>query len=251
MFWRRRRAARADEARREADEASSEAALSEARSFFDRLLDDDGALTPDGMGRLLVYINERSEVQSALMSDLWAPMMLALAQGGNFIAEDKTTLMLHEDEKALYDCPAYLLKEVIDRELRGASQGISVPLGHGVRYRAGAVRGHMVTIGSHWTDADQGTLTLTDRRLVYHGMRQTIEFPLKRIASLTVYGDAIAVGSTNRKTNSHFRVGTPEMVAGLIQGAVSHEDIVVIQLRFEEASGSADRGFEIQKLSGS
>jgi hypothetical protein len=109
----------------------------------------------------------------------------------------------------------------------------------------------MVTIGTHWTDADEGALTLTERRLVYHGERQTIEFPLAKLAALNVYGDAIDVGATNRKTNSHFRVGTPELIAGLIQGAVSHEDVVVMHLQFEEASGLADQGFEIKKMSGS
>jgi hypothetical protein len=244
MFWKRRKAAKADEARREA-------AVREARSFFDGLLDGDGALTPEGVGKLFMYTGEHSDVQSAILSDLYVPMRLALAQGGRFIAADDTSLLLHEDEKALYDSPAYLLKEVIDRELRGASQGISVPLGHGVRYRVGSVRGHMVTIGSHWTDADEGVLTLTNKRLVYHGERQTIEFPLAKLSTLNVYGDPVSVGASNRKTNSHFRVGTPELVAGLIQGAVSHEDIVVMHLQFEEASGPADQQFEIKKVTSS
>jgi hypothetical protein len=199
-----------------------------------------------------MYAGEHSDARSAILSDLYVPMLLALAQGGRFIASDKTSLLLHEDESAaLYSCPAYLLKEVIDRELRGSSQGISVPLGHGVRYRVGSARGHMVTIGSHWTDADEGALTLTGKRLVYHGERQTIEFPLVKLATLNVYGDAIAVGATNRKTNSHFRVGTPELVAGLIQGAASHKSIVVMHLQLEEASGPADQRFEIQKMTGS
>jgi hypothetical protein len=244
MFGKRRKAAKAEEARREV-------AVRDARSVFDGLLDADGALTPEGVGQLFMYMGERSDVRSAILSDLWIPMLLALAQGGRFIAADKTSLLLHEDESALYDCRAYLLREVIDRELRGSSQGISVPLGHGVRYRVGSARGHMVTIGSHWTDADEGALTLTGKRLVYHGERQTIEFPLGKLASLNVYGDAIAVGVTNRKTNSHFRVGTPALVAGLIQGAVSHEDIVVMHLQLEEASGLSDQGFQITKGSAS
>jgi hypothetical protein len=242
MFGKRRRKAA------EAEQAGRELALREARSVFEGLLDADGALTPEGMAQLFLHINENSDTRDAVLRDLWAPMLLALAQGGRFIAEEKTSLMLHEDESsALYDCPAYLLKEVADREFRGGSQGISVPLGHGVRYRVGAMRGQMVTVGSHWTDADEGALTLTGKRLVYHGQRQTIEFQLAKLAALNVYGDAIAVGATNRKNNSHFRVGTPELVAGLIQGAASHEDITVMHLEFEEASGPADQGFEIQK----
>jgi hypothetical protein len=200
-----------------------------------------------------MYMGEHAEFRSAILSDLWVPMCLALSQGGRFIApEHGTSLLLQDGEHALYDCHAYLLKEVTDRELRGASQGVSVPLGHGVRYRAGAVRGHMVTIGSHWTTADDRALTLTDRRLVYHGDRQTIEFPLAKLATLDVYGDAIAVGATNRTTNSHFPVGTPELVAGLVHGAVGHlEHLVVLDLQFEEAKSPADQGFQITKASGS
>jgi hypothetical protein len=61
-----------------------------------------------------------------------------------------TTLILHKDETSLLDTPVALLKEVRDREFRGGSQGVSIPIGGGMRYRVGAVRGHMVTIGSHW-----------------------------------------------------------------------------------------------------
>jgi hypothetical protein len=246
MFWRRRKVHKAEEAERQA-------VLKEAHSLLESLLDSDGVLSPEGVGKLFMYMGEHDEFRSAILSELWVPMCLALAQGGRFLAPERaTSLLLQEDEHALYDCPAYLLKEVMDRELRGSSQGVSVPLGHGVRYRVGAVRGHMVTIGSHWTTADGGALTLTDRRLVYHGERQTIEFPLAKLATLDVYGDAIAVGATNRKTNSHFRVGTPELVAGIIHGAVGHlEHIVVLNLQFEEPKSLADQSFEITKASGS
>jgi hypothetical protein len=244
MFWRRRKA-------HKAEAAEQEAVVHEAHSLLESLLDGDGVLAPEGVGKLFMYMGQHNEFQSAILSDLWVPMCLALAQGGRFLAPENTTsLLLQENEHALYDCPGYLLKEVTDRELRGVSQGVSVPLGHGVRYRVGAARGHVVTIGSHWSTADEGALTLTDRRLVYHGERQTIEFPLAKLATLNVYGDAIAVGATNRKTNSHFRVGTPELVAGLIHGAVGHlEHIVVLHLQFEEANSLAEQSFRITTAS--
>jgi hypothetical protein len=239
MLLRHRKAARREE-------AESQAVVQEGRSLFEGLLDEHGAMPAEGVGKLFMFIGEHAAFQSAILSDLWVPMRLALAQGGKFIAEKNTSLMLHEGEKALYDAPAYLLKEVTDREMRGSYQGVSVPLGHGVRYRVGAARGHMVTIGSHWATADEGALTLTDTRVVYHGNRQTQEFRLDKLATLNVYEDAIAIGVTNRKTNSHFRVGTPELPAGLIQCAVSHlAEIVVLNLQFEEAHGLEDQRFEI------
>jgi hypothetical protein len=77
-------------------------------------------------------------------------------------------------------------------------------------------------------------------------MRETLDFRLDKLASLAVYGDAIAVGVTNRHGNSHFRVGTPELVAGLIQGAISHlGHITVIHLQMTEADAPDKQGFEI------
>ena len=51
----------------------------------------------------------------------------------------------------MLDVNVNLLKEVADRESGGRSHGVSIPIGGGVRYRVGAVGGHMVTVGSHWT----------------------------------------------------------------------------------------------------
>jgi hypothetical protein len=256
MFWKRSRK-KAEQRAEVENQARREAAVAEARSFFESQLDADGVLQVDGMGKVFVYMAEHTEFREAIMLDLFVPMQLALAQGGRFLNAEflsagTTSLMLREGERALYDAPAYLLKEVVDREARFISQGISVPLGHGMRYRIGMGTARPVTLGSHWTDADEGALTLTDKRLVYHGRRRTLEFRLDKLASLAVYGDAIAIGVTNRSGNSHFRVGTPEFVAGLIQGAVSHlGEIVVIQLQTTEAEDpEAGPKFEIMPPSG-
>ena len=41
------------------------------------------------------------------------------------------------------------MKEVIDREFRGGSRGVSVPIAKGVRFRTGSFRGKSVVGGSH------------------------------------------------------------------------------------------------------
>ncbi len=257
MFWKRSRKKAEKRAEAEAQARREAAVVAEGSSLLQSQLDDDGVLDVDGMGKVLVYMAEQTEFGQAVISDLYVPMHLALAQGGRFLApgtfgEDTTSLILREDERALYDVQAYLLKEVADRQVRFVTQGISVPLGGGMRYRIGMGAASPVTLGSHWTDADEGVLTLTDKRLVYHGRRRTLEFRLDKFASLAVYGDAIAVGVTNRSGNSHFRVGTPEFVAGLIQGAVSHlGEIAVVQLQMSEPHDQeAKPKFEILPGSG-
>jgi hypothetical protein len=41
------------------------------------------------------------------------------------------------------------MREVIDREFRGGSRGVSVPIAKGVRFRTGSFRGKSVVGGSH------------------------------------------------------------------------------------------------------
>jgi hypothetical protein len=150
--------------------------------------------------------------------------------GGQFI-QAKTTLLLKQDETPVLDANVNLLKEVTDRRYQGSSQGLSIPLGHGVRYRVGAYRGRMVTIGHHWETADSGHLTVTNKRVVFSGARKTLEFPFAKLASLHAYSDAVAIGVTTRQTTSTFGTTEPELIAGIIHAAVAHpDDITILRL---------------------
>jgi hypothetical protein len=197
----------------------------ELRQFTDGLIADDGSISEENEERWLAYLaehhyaDEEGIVLSTLLpSDVVDTIMLGKANGGRF-AESTTTLLLKRDEIAYCERSAGLLKEVTDREFRGGSRGISVPLGHGVRARAGGVRGHMVTVGTHWQTADTGYLTVTDQRVVYHGGRKTLEFPFAKLATLNAYSDAIDLGVTSRQATSTFRLEDPRFVAGMIGAA--------------------------------
>jgi hypothetical protein len=225
----------------------SDAAVQGAQSLFQQLIGNAGILDPDGLTKMFTYIGEHADFQPAMLRELLGPMKLALAQGGWFIIPpDKTSLVLHGDEHVLYETPAEVLKEVTDRQIRVSDQGLSIPIGLGMSYQTGAGLGHIETIGSHWTTADEGTLTLTDSRLVYHGLRQTLEFPLQNLASLTAYADAIGIGATNRDSNSYFRIWKPQLTVGLIQGAVSHlGNINAILFEFEGHEGPEEHRYQV------
>lgn len=205
-------------------------AITKLRGMAASLPDADGVVSVDGFRDFFEVVAD-NHIALRDFPDIRNPVLLGLAQGGYFLRSD-TALILKKDEAALWDEPAALLKEVTDREFRGASQGVSIPIGGGARYRVGAMRGHMVTIGTHWTAADSGTLTVTDRRVVYHGGRKTLEFQFAKLATLNVYKDAIDLGVTNRQSTSSFRVDDPALVAGMIHAALDHADskVTIIKL---------------------
>jgi hypothetical protein len=204
-------------------------ALEELGQLARTLPDEHGVVSVDGFQKFFQIVIDH-DIALRDHPDLRDPILLGLAQGGHFLARE-TTLILKKDEAALWDEPASLLKEVTDREFRAGSQGLSIPIGGGVRYRVGQTRGHVVTIGTHWATADTGTLTLTDDRIVYHGARKTLEFPFKKLATLNVYSDAIDLGVTSRQTTPSFRLADPTFVAGMVHAALDHADDGVTLIR--------------------
>ena len=207
-------------------------AIAELRQLTERLPDPEGVVSPEGLQQFAEFaISHNIDLNS--VPDLRRTVVLGLAQGGYFLDTD-TTLLLKKDESPLLEVSANLLKEVRDREFRGGSRGVSIPLGHGIRYRAGSMRGHMVTVGSHWDTADTGLLTVTDQRIVYHGGRKTLEFLFTKLATLNVYTDAIDLGVTSRQSTSTFGTADPELISGIIHAALSHQDHITI-IRFREA----------------
>lgn len=206
------------------------AARQELERCLSAITDVQGRIAPaaiptyfDGMSSLVDLDHE--DGQKSLRA-----LAVGLAQGGAFIRRD-TRLLLPDGETAVYDAPADLIKEVIARGWQGASQGISVPVGRGVRYRVGSTRGRLVTTSAGWTAADEGRLTVTTRQVVYHGIRKTLAFPFKKTLSLTVYTDGVGLGVSSRQAASLFRVDDPDTLAAVIAAAVDHgQDATIVNL---------------------
>jgi len=58
----------------------------------------------------------------------------------------------------------------------GSSQGVSIPLGHGFRYRVGAMKGTYIPGDDVQTSLDIGNLLLTNMRLIFNGRLKTQEW---------------------------------------------------------------------------
>jgi hypothetical protein len=224
---------------RKQEQAERHAAVDRLRGMAETLPDENGEVSPERFQRFLQVVID-NDISLSDYPDIRDPVLLGLAAGGCFLQQN-STLILHGDEVAIWETTAQLLKEVASKQFRGGSQGLSIPLGHGVRYRVGQVRGHVDTIDTHWETADSGPLTVTDRRIVFHGRRKTLEFLFAKLATLNVYADAIDLGVTNRQTTSSFRLHDPELVAGMIQAALARVDdeVTVIRLKAEQPEPSS------------
>jgi hypothetical protein len=115
-----------------------------------------------------------------------------------------------------------LMKEVAVREFHGGSSGVSVPLGMGVRYRVGALRGRSDVVGSELVAQDGGILAVTSTRSVFSGLRRTLEFRHDRLVDLQEYADGLRFNVSGRQTASLFRFAqgsSPSLAAALVIAA--------------------------------
>jgi hypothetical protein len=132
---------------------------------------------------------------------------------------DGAPLMTQPGETAYATFTVALMKEVVDREMRGGSAGVSVRIAKGVTYRAGQVRAHSVVVGTHLEAQDSGHLVVTDRRAVFMGTKKTLEFRRDRLVGLSQYADGLRLSVSNRQTASLFRFArgsSPAIAAALL-----------------------------------
>lgn len=81
----------------------------------------------------------------------------------------------------------------------GGYGGISVPIGHGVRVNTGRSRGRSVQTTAVEVD-DRGMLYVSDQRVLFVGVRHTIEIPLSKIVSLKQFTDGLQIDRANAKS---------------------------------------------------
>ena len=98
-------------------------------------------------------------------------------------------VMLKAGERLFFSLPGIIL-----REPRSVSNGVyggpSIHIAKGVTIRTGAFQAQ-----SHeeLEDIDQGTLVLTNKRLVFAGSKRSVETVLAKLISVDAYSDAVAI----------------------------------------------------------
>jgi hypothetical protein len=194
---------------------------------FRRVLDEalqDEVLTGEEERRLLdtcEALYRTTDRVTSVLAPYVAPLFIAKVNDGRLpVVATGGQLLLRKGEVLHVEVPATTLKEVIQREFRGGSQGVSIPVAKGVRYRVGAFRGHMVEVGRSWVPEDSGTLSVSSQRMVFTGQRRSIELAYAKLLNLSVFTDGLQVHVSNRQKPSTFRLQNGPVIAAVVHAAM-------------------------------
>jgi hypothetical protein len=161
-------------------------------------------------------------------SDLYTRLQIAKLNDGRLPSLDAADLHLipKKGEVVHGETAAALLHEVAVREWRGGSQGVSIRVAKGVRYRVGATRGRLVTVGTQLQVADTGVLSVTSKRVAYLGARKTLDMPYTKVMGIDLYSDAIRFSLSNRQNAPIFRITIDsDLLGALINAAMQVADV--------------------------
>lgn len=129
--------------------------------------------------------------------------MIELAR--SYSGAPSSDLMLHGGEAVYgYVTGASLIEDRRGRgHYVGGSAGISIPVatigGHAVRYHLGATRGHYEQAPPVPTAIDQGTVFVTNQRVVFKGARQTRECLFSKLIGVEHEDDGTTIVSVSNR----------------------------------------------------
>jgi hypothetical protein len=217
-------------------ETAAARALYGERDFDKRRLDvvtaaireviDDDLLTEaedSHLAELLTALDVSVEALRASNFELVEEVSIARINDGRLPQVESAQLILKQGEVCHATFPASLMKDVAVRQYRAATSSVSIPLGGGVRYRVGGVRGRSVVVGTETIVADSGILAITSNRSLFSGRAKTLEFRHDRLVNLEEYRDGLRLAVSNRQTSSLFTMpkgASPSVAAALISACV-------------------------------
>jgi len=185
---------------------------------------DDDVLTAeeeDHLHRLGGILGTTVQEMATKDGPLFEELVIAGINDGRFPRLEDPSIMLKKGEAAYGSFAASLMKEQAVRQYRAGTSSVSVPLGAGVRYRVGGMRGRSVVVGTEMIAQDSGVLTVTNQRTVFTGQAKTLEFRHDRMVGLEQFTDGLRMNVSNRQAASLFRMQTPSIAAALISAAVA------------------------------
>jgi hypothetical protein len=130
-------------------------------------------------------------------------------------------LIIDDGETVVWEAFARLFKP--RRGFRGHSPGVSIPLGSGVRLRWSYFEGE-ATSSQSFSEADNGPLSVTTRRLVFRGSLSTLHTNLDDIIGLDAFSDGLRVHSSRRQRVDLFATAQAPVAAANIYWLLDHPD---------------------------
>jgi hypothetical protein len=169
--------------------------------------------------RISDEIKRRKEAVATLGFD--APAVEADLQT-NGLRPIATSLVLKRDEIAAAAVSASLCRYKTRTQYVGASHGLSIPLGHGFRYRVSSFRGHPIQVES-LAQVDQGTLVVTNQRLVFLGSKRDVSIPIAKLLQVEAFSNAVGIAREGKEAREIYLVSHPAYIVLFIHWVVSHQ----------------------------
>lgn len=133
--------------------------------------------------------------------------IIAQVQAGTYPSVP-ANVITHKGEVVLFNTGAKLSEDRTTSQHVGGSAGVSVPLGHGFRFRTGSYHGHTIHT-EHLTQIDVGNLIVTTQRIVFVGGKSTFTVPVAKVLHTILYKNGVDVRAENRKKREVFLVQQP------------------------------------------
>jgi hypothetical protein len=140
----------------------------------------------------------------------------------------------------------------------GGSTGVSVPIGGGIRFRVGAMKGQVVPGIELQVDKDQGVVMLTTERLIFTGPIHTREWNFDKLLQLSTTDDEsdyfISVSNFKKTSGVRFSINTGREFNRFLGSATSaHEhgyEKVIDELKnMEREAVAAEPKLELPSIS--
>ena len=140
----------------------------------------------------------------------------------------------------------------------GGTAGVSVPIGGGIRFRVGAMKGQVVPGIELQVDKDQGVVMLTTERLIFTGPIHTREWNFDKLLQLSTTDDEsdyfISVSNFKKTSGVRFSINTGREFNRFLGSATSaHEhgyEKVIDELKnMEREAVAAEPKLELPSIS--
>jgi hypothetical protein len=135
--------------------------------------------------------------------------------------DDGFGLVLKRNERTfqVLEGPSLIEPRRLPGHWEGRSQGFSIPITSGVRYRVGSTKGQYVQGNETPTPIDTGTVTITNQRVVFQGTKATREWAFTKVLGVQHVDDPkwpwTAIQVSNRQKTSGFTY--PAELAGPVR----------------------------------
>ena len=169
--------------------------------------------------RMTDELKRRKDVQTSLGFDALGLQADLIANGLRPISAN---LVLKPKEIAVASSPATLCRYKTRTQYVGGSHGLSIPLGHGFRYRVSSFRGHPIQTDV-LSQLDQGTLVITNQRLVFLGAKRDVSTPVAKLLQVEPFSNGIAVSREGKESRDIYLLPRPAYSLLYLQWVVSHQ----------------------------